>query len=267
MREKCMKIIDHGINCFIDRQLIYNFPEEIFADHGVMAIGEWRQLQTHSAYVIHVRQALVCTVSLLLHRQNALVSDCGCNVLMVGLEKWKKSIADTKSGASWASKPCRQNSLTLFAMCGFVLKFRSAKAPAATASILSPARWGLLWKQYTLYRIISVCWPLVLEEKLVLEKDGGRLCHANFSCAMHCRACWLWRHWKPGAGARGWDLINFWLPGLYLSPSQWWWANNCVQAVALLISVFVDTVEYMLILLEQASVSWNTCKWEAMCMQ
>lgn len=39
MREKCMKIIDHGINCFIDRQLIYNFPEEIFADHGVMAIG------------------------------------------------------------------------------------------------------------------------------------------------------------------------------------------------------------------------------------
>eukprot|EP00983_Pelagomonas_calceolata_P060474 1146374-Pelagomonas_calceolata.AAC.3 len=39
MREKCMKIINHNINCFIDRQLIYNFPEEIFADHGVMAIG------------------------------------------------------------------------------------------------------------------------------------------------------------------------------------------------------------------------------------
>ena len=43
MREKCMKIIGHGINCFIDRQLIYNFPEEIFADHGVMAIGEWHK--------------------------------------------------------------------------------------------------------------------------------------------------------------------------------------------------------------------------------
>eukprot|EP00803_Ostreobium_quekettii_P001520 evm.model.scf_1448.3 EVM.evm.TU.scf_1448.3 scf_1448:12286-17818(+) len=38
MREKCQKIIDHGINCFINRQLIYNFPEEIFADNGVMAI-------------------------------------------------------------------------------------------------------------------------------------------------------------------------------------------------------------------------------------
>lgn len=32
------KIIDHGINCFVNRQLIYNFPEEIFADAGVMAI-------------------------------------------------------------------------------------------------------------------------------------------------------------------------------------------------------------------------------------
>lgn len=38
MREKAMSIINHGINCFINRQLIYNFPEEIFADHGVMAI-------------------------------------------------------------------------------------------------------------------------------------------------------------------------------------------------------------------------------------
>ncbi|KAG1676155.1 hypothetical protein FOA52_004996 [Chlamydomonas sp. UWO 241] len=38
MREKCTKILGHGINCFINRQLIYNFPEEIFADAGVMAI-------------------------------------------------------------------------------------------------------------------------------------------------------------------------------------------------------------------------------------
>ncbi|GLI69701.1 hypothetical protein VaNZ11_014390 [Volvox africanus] len=38
MREKVRKIIDHGINCFINRQLIYNLPEEMFADAGVMAI-------------------------------------------------------------------------------------------------------------------------------------------------------------------------------------------------------------------------------------
>ncbi|RVX15975.1 T-complex protein 1 subunit beta [Vitis vinifera] len=38
MREKVQKIIGHGINCFVNRQLIYNFPEELFADAGVLAI-------------------------------------------------------------------------------------------------------------------------------------------------------------------------------------------------------------------------------------
>ncbi|XP_076800081.1 T-complex protein 1 subunit beta-like [Clavelina lepadiformis] len=38
MKEKCEKIIAHGINCFINRQLIYNYPEQLFADAGVMAI-------------------------------------------------------------------------------------------------------------------------------------------------------------------------------------------------------------------------------------
>merc|ERR1719199_1312995 len=38
MRQKCNNIINHGINCFINRQLIYNFPEQIFADAGIMAI-------------------------------------------------------------------------------------------------------------------------------------------------------------------------------------------------------------------------------------
>ena len=38
MREKCEKIVAHGINCFVNRQLIYNFPEELFADRGIMAI-------------------------------------------------------------------------------------------------------------------------------------------------------------------------------------------------------------------------------------
>lgn len=38
MLAKCEKILSHGINCFINRQLIYNLPEQFFADHGVMAI-------------------------------------------------------------------------------------------------------------------------------------------------------------------------------------------------------------------------------------
>jgi len=38
MRTKVEKIIGHGCNVFINRQLIYNFPESIFAEKKVMAI-------------------------------------------------------------------------------------------------------------------------------------------------------------------------------------------------------------------------------------
>jgi T-complex protein 1 subunit beta len=38
MRSKVDKILAHECNVFINRQLIYNFPESIFAEHGVMAI-------------------------------------------------------------------------------------------------------------------------------------------------------------------------------------------------------------------------------------
>lgn len=32
MRKKCKKIIDHGVNVFVNRQLIYNFPEQARAE-------------------------------------------------------------------------------------------------------------------------------------------------------------------------------------------------------------------------------------------
>jgi len=38
MKGKVEKIVSHGINVFINRQLIYNYPEQLFADAGVMAI-------------------------------------------------------------------------------------------------------------------------------------------------------------------------------------------------------------------------------------
>ncbi len=38
MAAKVAKIVSHGINCFVNRQLIYNYPEQLFADAGVMAI-------------------------------------------------------------------------------------------------------------------------------------------------------------------------------------------------------------------------------------
>merc|ERR1711988_688771 len=38
MKGKCMKIVEHGINVFINRQLIYNMPEQTFTEAGVMSI-------------------------------------------------------------------------------------------------------------------------------------------------------------------------------------------------------------------------------------
>ena len=38
MREKVARIKAHGINCFINRQLIYNWPEQLFAEAGIMSI-------------------------------------------------------------------------------------------------------------------------------------------------------------------------------------------------------------------------------------
>ena len=38
MKEKVEKIVRHGANVFINRQLIYNYPEQLFADAGIMAI-------------------------------------------------------------------------------------------------------------------------------------------------------------------------------------------------------------------------------------
>lgn len=38
MKDKVQKILNHNCNVFINRQLIYNYPEQLFADAGVMAI-------------------------------------------------------------------------------------------------------------------------------------------------------------------------------------------------------------------------------------
>ncbi|KAF2092775.1 hypothetical protein NA57DRAFT_69548 [Rhizodiscina lignyota] len=38
MKEKVDRIKAHGINCFVNRQLIYNWPEQLFADAGIMSI-------------------------------------------------------------------------------------------------------------------------------------------------------------------------------------------------------------------------------------
>jgi T-complex protein 1 subunit beta len=38
MKAKVDAIAEHGINCFVNRQLIYNYPESLLAEKGIMTI-------------------------------------------------------------------------------------------------------------------------------------------------------------------------------------------------------------------------------------
>jgi T-complex protein 1 subunit beta len=38
MKAKVAKIASHGITCFVNRQLIYNYPESLLAEYGIMSI-------------------------------------------------------------------------------------------------------------------------------------------------------------------------------------------------------------------------------------
>ncbi|THV95233.1 hypothetical protein D6C84_04334 [Aureobasidium pullulans] len=38
MKQKVERIKSHGINCFVNRQLIYNWPEQLFSDAGICSI-------------------------------------------------------------------------------------------------------------------------------------------------------------------------------------------------------------------------------------
>lgn len=38
MKAKVAKIKQHGITCFVNRQLVYNYPESLFAEAGIMCI-------------------------------------------------------------------------------------------------------------------------------------------------------------------------------------------------------------------------------------
>lgn len=38
MKAKVGSISAHGVNCFVNRQLIYNYPENLLAEQGIMSI-------------------------------------------------------------------------------------------------------------------------------------------------------------------------------------------------------------------------------------
>ncbi len=84
MYAKCDKIIAHGINCFINRQLIYNLPEQYFNDRGVMSIE-------HADFAGIERLALVLggeIVSTFDHPESVKIGTCELiEEIMIGEDK------------------------------------------------------------------------------------------------------------------------------------------------------------------------------------
>lgn len=87
MKNKVDKIIQHGINCFINRQLIYNYPEQLFADAGIMAIE-------HADFEGVERLALVTggeIVSTFDHPEQVILGECDLiEEIMIGEDKFIK---------------------------------------------------------------------------------------------------------------------------------------------------------------------------------
>ncbi|OUC40704.1 T-complex protein 1, beta subunit [Trichinella nativa] len=65
MKKKVDKIIAHNVNVFINRQLIYNYPEQLFADAKIMAIehADFEGI-TRLAHVLGVPVGEACTIVL-----------------------------------------------------------------------------------------------------------------------------------------------------------------------------------------------------------
>merc|ERR1712168_1104512 len=80
-RVKVDKICKHDMNVFINRQLIYNYPEQLFADRGVMAIE-------HADFEGIERLALVLGAeihSTFDHPDNVRLGECKCiEEVMIG---------------------------------------------------------------------------------------------------------------------------------------------------------------------------------------
>eukprot|EP00440_Ansanella_granifera_P032921 gb/GFBE01035713.1/.p1 GENE.gb/GFBE01035713.1/~~gb/GFBE01035713.1/.p1 ORF type:complete len:534 (+),score=199.58 gb/GFBE01035713.1/:1-1602(+) len=84
MKKKVEKIVAHGCNVFINRQLIYNYPDQLFKDAGVMAIE-------HSDFDGSERLAAVLGADIVSTFENPELTKLGsCNKIeeiMIGEDK------------------------------------------------------------------------------------------------------------------------------------------------------------------------------------
>ena len=97
MKDKVNKIAAHGITCFVNRQLIYNYPESLLSEQGIMSIE-------HADFEGVERLALVTGGEIAsTFDQPDLVKIGRCDLIeeiMIGEDKVGRSVTGTGRAAS-----------------------------------------------------------------------------------------------------------------------------------------------------------------------
>jgi T-complex protein 1 subunit beta len=112
MKDKVNKIASHGITCFVNRQLIYNYPESLLSEQGIMSIE-------HADFEGVERLALVTGGEIAsTFDQPDLVKIGRCDLIeeiMIGEDKVGKLLTVLSCAGNAKSHPCYSslNSLEL----------------------------------------------------------------------------------------------------------------------------------------------------------
>lgn len=170
MKDKVNKIAAHGITCFVNRQLIYNYPESLLSDQGIMSIE-------HADFEGVERLALVTggeIASTFDQPESAKIGQCDLiEEIMIGEDKVSETIfrrvmeAIQLTGASCWWQLIKFSGVAAGEACTVVLR-------GATTQMVDEA-------ERSLHDALSVLSQTVKETRVVL---GGGCSEMLMSCAV-----------------------------------------------------------------------------------
>ena len=170
MKDKVNKIAAHGITCFVNRQLIYNYPESLLSDQGIMSIE-------HADFEGVERLALVTggeIASTFDQPESAKIGQCDLiEEIMIGEDKVSETIVRRVMEAI---------QLTGASCWWQLIKFSGVAAGEACTVVLRGATTQMVDEaERSLHDALSVLSQTVKETRVVL---GGGCSEMLMSCAV-----------------------------------------------------------------------------------
>ncbi|RYE82859.1 MAG: hypothetical protein EOO65_04850, partial [Methanosarcinales archaeon] len=142
MKDKVSKIVSHGINCFINRQLIYNYPEQLFAESGVMAIE-------HADFDGIERLAAVTggeVASTFEHPELVALGECKLiEEILIGEDSMIR-FSGVKAGEACTYVPCTAHCTCVPASCTFISS-HAMRMRRLTAELCCAAPLRTCWRR------------------------------------------------------------------------------------------------------------------------